>query len=141
MLAQLLLEVLIGLVQGAKQCVIFATALLLLGAAALLARNRHAAVGRERFHSLGEFLVIEVHHKAQGIAARATAKAVVELLLWFYAERGGFFLMKRAAGGVVLACLAQFDALVDDIDDIDPAEQVINKILGNQTGHVGPRPE
>jgi hypothetical protein len=47
--------------------------------------------------------------------------------------------MKRATGRVVFAGFAQFDALVDNFNDVDSAQQVVDKGLRNQTSHVGPR--
>ena len=134
MLAQLLLVIQVGLFQGGQQLVIFAAALLSCRGA-LFARHGEAAVSGQGFDCLGEFLVIKIHHKTQGISGGATAEAVIELFLRLYAEGGRFFLVKGAAGRVIFAGFAQLDAFVDDVDDIYPAKQVINKVLRNQTSH------
>lgn len=76
-----------------------------------------------------------VHDEAEGVAARATAEAVVELLVRADAEGGGLFLVERAAGGVVLAGLFHLQARADNIDDVGAVQKVVNKALGNQPGH------
>jgi hypothetical protein len=62
--------------------------------------------------------VFQIHKEADGVAACATAKAVIELFLGLYAEGWGFFLMERAAGAVVLALFLQAYSFIDDIDNI-----------------------
>src|SRR5690606_16641332 len=76
---------------------------------------------------------------AECVAARAAAETVVELFLGLDAEGGGFLGMEGAEGGIVLAGLAQLDALVDHIDDVDAAKQVVNKGLWNQSSHMRTR--
>lgn len=44
--------------------------------------------------------------------------------------------MEGAAGHVVVAAFFQRDARTDDIDYIDAAQQVINKRLGDLSGHA-----
>jgi hypothetical protein len=43
--------------------------------------------------------------------------------------------MERAAGAVVLAGFAQFDAAIHRIDYVDTVKQVVNKALRDHAGH------
>src|SRR5690606_38879361 len=79
-------------------------------AAAVFARYVHAGAFGQFLDGLGEVQTVVVHDEAEGIAAGATAEAVVELLVRADAERGGLFLVERAAGRVVLAGFLQLDA-------------------------------
>ncbi len=100
-------------------------------ATAFFARDLHAGGFRQFLDSLGEVQVVVVHDEAEGIAARAAAETVVELLVGADAERRGFFFVKRAAGGVVLASLLHLHARADNIDDVGAVQKVVNKALGN----------
>ena len=62
--------------------------------------------GGELFNCFGEGQVVVIHQETDGIATDATAKAVIETFLGIDAERGGFFLMKRAASPMVAARFA-----------------------------------
>jgi hypothetical protein len=87
--------------------------------AALLTRNLEAGSRGEFLDRGGEFEPLELHHETNGIAARAAAEAVVELLVRVDAEGGGFLVVEGAARGVVLTGLAQRHARIHDIDDVD----------------------
>ncbi|MOA24092.1 hypothetical protein D3C78_1447540 [compost metagenome] len=76
-----------------------------------------------------------VHDEAKGVAARAAAKAVIELLVGADAEGRGFFLVERAAGREVLASFFQLHTRTHHIDDVGTVKQVVDKTLGNQPGH------
>ena len=71
-----------------------------------------------------------VHDEAEGVAAGAAAKAVVELFVRADAEGRRLFLVERAEGAVVLAGLLQLDARTDHFDDVGAVEQVIDEGLG-----------
>ena len=73
-------------------------------------------------YRIGEWQVFVFHNEGQGVAAGATAEAIVKLLVRIDAERGGFLVVKRAAGGVVLAGLFQFDAAVYHLDDVEAVQ-------------------
>ncbi|MNR03022.1 hypothetical protein D3C85_1189000 [compost metagenome] len=107
----------------------------LVAAPAFFAGHFHAGGLGQVLDSLGEIQIVVVHEKAQGVTARAAAKAVVELLVGAHAERRGLFLVERAAGGVVLACFFQLYARAHHIDDVGAVEEVVDKTLGNQPGH------
>ena len=62
-------------------------------------------------------------------------KAVIELFFVAYGEGGGLFIVKRAAGLVILAGFFQRYALIDQIDNIDPAQQAINEGGGYSASH------
>ena len=104
-------------------------------APAFLARHIHAGALGQFLDRLGKFQLIVVHDEAEGIAAGAAAEAVVELLVRADGERGGLFLVERAAGAVVLAGLLQLDARAHHIDDVGAVEQVIDEGLRDQAGH------
>ena len=65
----------------------------------------------------------------------AAPKTVIELLVATYGEGGGLFVMKGAAGLVVLARFFQRYALIDQIDNIDPVQEVVNKAGGYSADH------
>ena len=81
--------------------------------------------------------MVVVHDKAEGVAAGATAEAVVELFVGADAEGGGFLFVKRAAGAVILAGFFQLYARTHHVDDVGAVEEVVDKRLGNQAGHRG----
>ncbi|MOA40979.1 hypothetical protein D3C78_1629010 [compost metagenome] len=60
---------------------------------------------------------------------RAAAEAVVELLAGADGEGRRFFLVERAAGRVVLACLFQRDVTIHHVDDVDAGQQLVYEIL------------
>ena len=104
---------------------------------ALFVRHIKTKLSGQRFHRLGKVQMVMVHDKTQSAATGATTKAVVELLIRADSKRRGLLFMKGAASGVIATCLFQFDPLVDHINDINAGEQVINKILGDPSGHDG----
>ena len=62
-------------------------------------------------------------------------ETVVELFGLADGERWGFLTVKRAASRVVAAALFKFDARLHNVNNIDPAEQVVYKVPGNLAGH------
>src|SRR5262249_37078772 len=79
----------------------------------------------------------------RGPMSRAT-KAVVELLDGTYGERGRLFAMKRTAGLVIGAGFFKRNVAIDDLDDVDAAQQRRNKIVWNHRFEIGddfPLPE
>ena len=106
-------------------------------AIAVLVRDFQPGLARQLLDRLGKLQLVQIHQKADGIAARAAAEAVVELLVRAYREGGRLFLMEGAAGAVVLAGLLQLDARSHHLDDVGAVEQVVNETLGDQSGHGG----
>ena len=74
---------------------------------------------RQAFDRLTKIEPLVIHHEADGIAASAATKAVVELALWVHREGGGFLVVERAAGAVVFACFFKLYAAIDDFNDIE----------------------
>lgn len=105
------------------------------GRGGLFAGHFHAGCAGQFLDGLGEVQIVVVHDEAQGVAAGAAAEAVVELLVGADREGGGFLLVERAAGGVVLAGFFQLDARTHHVDDVEAVDQVVNEALGNQPGH------
>ncbi len=108
-------------------------------APAVLAGDFHAGALCQLLDRLGEVQLVVVHDEAEGVAAGAAAKAVVELFVRADAEGRRLFLVERAEGAVVLAGLLQLDARTDHLDDVGAVEQVIDEGLGDQSGHRGIR--
>jgi len=81
--------------------------------------------------------VLVFHEKADGGAMGATAKAVIKLLVWADRKRWGLLFVKGTAGTVVFAHLFKRDDGIDDINDIRPQNEVVNKLFGNASGHDG----
>ena len=75
-------------------------------ASVIFVRHIQPVKGSELFDCFGEGQVVVIHQEADGIAADATTKAVIETFLGVDAEGGGFFLMKRAASPMVAARFA-----------------------------------
>ena len=44
--------------------------------------------------------------------------------------------MKRAQGGIITPRMAQGDKTVDQFDDVNTGQQVVDKILGDSSGHT-----
>src|SRR5690606_19181737 len=99
------------------------------------ARYFLAGESRQLFHRLGKAQSLVIHDKTQGVAAGAAAKAVIELLVGTDGKRGGLFFVEGAAGAIVLAGAFEFYAGVHQLDDIDAVEQVVDKALGDKSGH------
>lgn len=64
---------------------------------------------------------------------RATAKAVIKLFIGIDIKRWGFFLMKRAAGGVFLTLFFEGHLPMDQLDEIRAGQYIINKRFGDKT--------
>ena len=93
----------------------------------------------ELFDRLGKGLAAVFHQEADRRAVGAAAEAVVELLAGAYRERRGLFAMERTARLVVGAGLLEWDATVDDVDDVDAAQQRRDEFVGNH--RLGARAE
>ena len=61
---------------------------------------------------------------------------MIKLLAWANGKRGGFFVVKRAAGLVLVTGFFERDAVVDYIDNIDPRDQVVDESLRNLACHA-----
>ena len=88
-------------------------------------KNGGGQYGRARF----------LHQKTDGGTVRAAAEAVIKLLLLADGERRCLFLVKWAQRLMVASHFAQWQALVNDVNDVEPAEELLNKFLGDLAGH------
>ena len=52
-------------------------------------------------------------------------------------NEGGLLLMEGTAGLVGFAGLSKFYARIDEVDDVDPLEQIVDEGLRNVTVHYG----
>ena len=89
----------------------------------------------ELLHGLSEFETLVVHDETERVTTRATAEAVIELLIGVYRERWCFFLMERTAGGIVFASLFEFYPAIDHVHDVGAIEHLIYKRLW-ESGHI-----
>ena len=94
--------------------------------------------GHSHTHAVGQVLhrfhkaqPLVFHNKAQRRAVGTAAEAVVKLLAGAYRKRRRFFFVKRAAGHVVGTAFFQRHLLVDNIDNIYLAEQLVDKVTGD----------
>ena len=131
MLAQAALPVPLNFGRQLEKLVVVACRLI-----ALITRNRNAHRICKALDRLDETHVVVVHQKADGRAVRAAAEAVVEAFRRADRERRGLLVMERAACLELAAGLLELHAAADDLDDVCPSDQVVDKILGNQSGHV-----
>lgn len=82
--------------------------------------------GSKKFHA------IKLHQELQCVTTRLAAEAVVELLVLADAERRRLFVMERTEPSVVVALFLEIDTRLDDLNDVDPGQHIVNKILRNQ---------
>ena len=103
---------------------------------AFVARDLYAHRVGEAFDRLDETHVIVFHQETDRGAVRAAAEAVVETLGGTHRKRRRLFIVERAAGLELAARLLELHAATDDLDDIRAGNQVVDKILGDQSGHT-----
>ena len=89
----------------------------------------------QRFDGLTELHSLVIHDEAERISACTAAEAVVELFLRVYGKRGGFFLMERATGRVILPGFFKLHAPIHDINDVGSIENLIYECLW-ESGHL-----
>ncbi len=102
---------------------------------ALFARDLHAVIAGKGFDRLREIDRVEIHDKADGIAAGAAAKAIVKLLFGLNAKRRGFFVVKRATRRIVFATFFQSHTLIDHVDNVSATQKIVDKALRNKACH------
>ena len=90
---------------------------------------------RQGFDGVDELHAVVLDQEGQRRPADAAAETLIEAPFRIDVERGGFLLMEGTAGLVGLASPGQFHARVDEVDDVDPLEQIVNEGLRNATGH------
>src|SRR5690606_9028536 len=90
-------------------------------------RHLHADLLRELAHRLDEGQAAVLHQEADRVAVHAAAEAVIELLARADRERRGLLAVEGAAGEVVGAALLQRQVAFDDVDDVDPGQQVLDE--------------
>src|SRR5690606_30224013 len=110
----------------------------LTGAARLL-RHLHPRLRSEAVHGLGEAGPRVLHQEANRRAMRAAAKAMVELLGWADGKRRRFFPVERTQAQQVCTRLAQLHMLANNVDDIDPGQQILDEGIRNHLRAASPR--
>ena len=86
-------------------------------------------------HGVQKFQPLVGHQKADGVATRAAAEAVIKLLAGTDRKGWSFFGVKRATGREFTTRPAQRHPAVDDLDEIHPAQQLIKEFLGYAASH------
>ena len=97
-----------------------------------LPRDFKAGAAGQGFNRIDKPEALVSHNKTDRVAGGTTAKAVIELFVGADGERGGFFLVKRAAGTVVFARFAQFYVVIHHFDDVEAVQQIVDKRLRNE---------
>ncbi|MPM55420.1 hypothetical protein SDC9_102217 [bioreactor metagenome] len=89
----------------------------------------HAGARRQFAHGVDETHALVFHDETDGGAVGAAAEAVVELLARADRERRRLFVVEGAAGGVIGARLLQRYVAVDQVDDVDPGQQILDEVF------------
>ena len=97
--------------------------------------NLDVGDGRQGFDSLDKLHAVVIHQESQCRTAGAAAETLVEAPVRADVERGSLLLMEGTAGLVGFAGLSKFYARIDEVDDVDPLEQIVDEGLRNATGH------
>jgi hypothetical protein len=84
---------------------------------------------------LGEIQMVVFNEKIDSVAVGAAAKAMVSLAGWGDGKGGGFFVMERATGQVERSRPFEGDLAIDELDYIDPCQQVAFEVGCNSAGH------
>ena len=98
----------------------------------------HDFAGSTIVHSVGGVLALlgaiclgprirKYDKKGNSRTVRAAAEAMVKLLGGTDSKRGGFFVVKRTEAKQVGPTLSQLHVSPDDIDDVDPGEQILDE--------------
>ena len=90
---------------------------------------------REFLDGFREWQLIVLHEETERGAVRAAAEAVIELLVRAHPERGGLFVVERAAGLELAPGLFQRHAAADEFDDVGTGDKLVDEGLGNAAGH------
>ena len=101
--------------------------------------DRHADRLGKRANRLGIGEPLVFHEEADGVAVRAAAEAVVELLRRAHREGWRLLGVERAAGAVVRSRLLELHVPVDHVDDVDAREQGLDELLRDHGGIIVPR--
>jgi len=88
----------------------------------LFHRHLHADRFGQRAHSIRKRNRLVFHHKAHRRTMRAASETVIELLGRTHGERGRFFLVKRAAGLIVLAGFLERQIALHHINNVNAIE-------------------
>src|SRR5205814_4277222 len=90
---------------------------------------------------LAEALAVELHDKFDGVARRAAAKAVEDLLVGDDVEAGRLLAMERAQPLPVAPRLLQPDPALHHRDDVDPVAQLLQLVVAQPSQSApGTRP-
>jgi len=102
---------------------------------ARLARDLDTRHGGELFDGLEELEIAVLHQEADGGAVCAAAETVEELLLAAHRERGALLGVERAQGLEIPSGFTQRQMRLDQIDDVDPRNEIVDELLGEASGH------
>ena len=81
-----------------------------------------------------------LHYKFEDIPTRPTAEALINLQRWRHQKRRVLFRMERTKSNKLVALLLQPDVILDNLDDVELALELIRKIqwqrfLGELSGY------
>src|SRR5690606_17023646 len=110
-------------------------------ARSLLARHLDADSLGQILDRVDEAEIVVLHQEAERVAVLAAAEAVIEVLLGDDRERGRLLSVEGATGFVFPAVLFQRHAAADQLDQVDPSDQLFDGMFGDETRHgCGCRP-
>ncbi len=102
----------------------------------LLPRDLHADAPRQVLHHLHEGAALDLHQKAEDVAALLATEAVVELALRVDVERRGLLVVEGAEALVVGPSTLELNVLPDDLHDVGPLTNLCNDLFGDPSWHV-----
>ena len=99
--------------------------------AAFFARNFHSGVVCKILNSLDKSAAFIFHKKAYSIARGAAAETVVKLLVWTYAKRRRFLIVKWAASAIIFSCFFQLNPRVNNRNNINTRDKIVYERSGD----------
>ena len=101
----------------------------LIAAPVIIRGNIDAHLGRDHAHRLLERQALPLHQEAEGIAALATAKALVEALGGHDIEGWRLLVVEGASRLVFLAGALELDVLAHNLDDVGASAHFFDDVL------------
>ena len=106
--------------------------------AALQFRYGHVRALGQVPDRLGEFHVLDVHHKGDDVAARVAAEAIEHLLFLIDGKRRGFLAVEGTEPPMLGALLLQRDVFGDDRNDVGFIAHFVDPLAGEPACHALP---
>lgn len=93
----------------------------------LLRGNLQTNARRKIGHRFQKIQAVIFDQETDGVAVRATPKAVIKLLGLTYGKRRRLLAVKGAARGVICARFLERYVTFNDINNINPVQQLLNE--------------